>query len=59
MQKIKNTRPVESSATVEKGLPVAPSLDLTLETEHVPLRSSPVDRRVVFISALGLLLGVA
>jgi CIC family chloride channel protein len=59
MQKLKNTRPVESSATIEKGLPVAPSLDLTLETEHVPLRSSPVDRRVVFISALGLLLGVA
>jgi H+/Cl- antiporter ClcA/CBS domain-containing protein len=56
---MKKTRPVESSATVEKGLPVAPSLDLTLETEHVPLRSSPVDRRVVFISALGLLLGVA
>ena len=52
-------RPVESSATVEKGLPVAPSLDLTLESEHVPLRSSPVDRRVVLISALGLLLGVA
>src|SRR5215468_9035219 len=56
---MKKTRPVESSATVEKGLPVAPSLDLTLETEHVPLRSSPVDRRVVFISALGLFLGVA
>lgn len=53
-----NKRPVEESATVETGLPVAPSLDLTLEAERLPIRSSPVDRRVVFICFLAILLGV-
>src|SRR5215469_2597984 len=52
-------RPVESSATVETALPVAPSLDLTLAAENLPIRSSPVDRRVVFICVLAILLGVA
>jgi H+/Cl- antiporter ClcA/CBS domain-containing protein len=56
---MENKRFVEESATVDSGLPVAPSLDLTLEASHLPVRSSPVDRRVVFISVLGLLLGLA
>jgi H+/Cl- antiporter ClcA/CBS domain-containing protein len=51
-------RPVESSVTVETALPVAPSLDLTLEAENLPIRSSPVDGRVVFICVLAILLGV-
>jgi H+/Cl- antiporter ClcA/CBS domain-containing protein len=56
---MKNKRPVESSATVDKGLPVAPALEPTLEAEHLPVRTGPVDRRVVFICVLGLFLGVA
>jgi CIC family chloride channel protein len=50
-------RPVESSATVETGLPVAPALELALQAEQLPIRSSPVDGRVVVISALALILG--
>ena len=56
---MKNKRPVESSSTVEPGIPVSPSLELTLEAEQLPVRSSPVDRRVIFISALAILVGVA
>src|SRR5215471_3272824 len=56
---MENKRFVEESATVDSGLPVAPSLDLALEAADLPVRSNPVDRRVVFISFLGLLLGVA
>ena len=56
---MENKRPVESSATVDTGLPVAPALELTLEAENLPVRTSPVDGRVVLICVLGLALGVA
>jgi hypothetical protein len=40
-------------------LPVAPSLAPALETLRVPLERSPVDRRVLFLCALGIGLGLA
>jgi chloride channel protein, CIC family len=39
-------------------LPVAPSMAPTLETLNVPLERSPIDRRVLFLCALGVGLGV-
>jgi H+/Cl- antiporter ClcA/CBS domain-containing protein len=41
------------------ALPVAPSLETTLEAADLPVRSTLVDGRVVFISALALLLAAA
>ncbi|HZS37217.1 MAG TPA: chloride channel protein, partial [Polyangia bacterium] len=49
---------VEGSSTTD-GLPVAPSLGPTLEAARVPPHSALVDRRVVFVSALALALGLA
>ena len=51
-------RPVDSSI-VETALPVAPALDLTLQAAQIPMRSGPVNQRVIFISMLGMLLGGA
>ncbi len=42
--------PTHSSPT--QGLPVSPSLDLVLEAAQLPLRTTTVDRRTLFISAL-------
>lgn len=41
------------------GLPVSPSLELVQELSDVPRPHPLVDRRVLFISALAILLGVA
>src|SRR5579884_3475886 len=56
---MENQRPVESSATVESALPIAPSMDLALEAAQLPVRTGLMDRRVVFISLLGIILGGA
>ena len=39
-------------------LPVAPSMAPTLDSVRVPLERSPIDRRVLFIGALGIGLGL-
>jgi H+/Cl- antiporter ClcA len=49
---------LERASTTE-GLPVAVSMGPALEAASVPPRSSLVDRRVIFISALAILIGVA
>src|SRR4051812_5736562 len=47
-------REVESSSTVEQGLPVSPSLGPALEAAQVPIEVMPVDRRVVLISLIAI-----
>ena len=41
------------------ALPIAPSLAPTLESAHLPPRSTLVDRRVIFICGLSILLAMA
>jgi H+/Cl- antiporter ClcA len=51
-------RAVERSSTTD-GLPVSPSMGPTLDQARVPVRTPLADRRVVAISALSIVLGVA
>src|SRR3954466_14828606 len=53
-----STHEVERASTTE-GLPVSPSMGPTLEASAVPMQSSLVDRRVVFICALSIVLAIA
>lgn len=46
------------SATTE-GLAVAPAMDLTLERAQTPGQHAPIDRRVLQISCVAIVLGVA
>src|SRR6185312_5326161 len=48
---------IESAREGTGGLPVAPSLEPTLATVQSPAEYAPVDRRVIFISALALGIG--
>jgi H+/Cl- antiporter ClcA/CBS domain-containing protein len=50
--------PVESASTTE-ALPISPSLGPTLAAAHLPIEVNLVDRRVVHISLLSILLGLA
>jgi CIC family chloride channel protein len=50
-------RPLNGSTT--EGLPVAPSLEPTLSAAHVPHHTVFVDRRVVQITLIALLIGLA
>ncbi|HEX7052215.1 MAG TPA: chloride channel protein [Longimicrobiales bacterium] len=49
---------VARSSTTD-GLPVAPSMGPALESVRVPREYAPVDRRVVFISAMAVLVAIA
>src|SRR4051794_22936264 len=44
---------VQRASTTE-GLPIAPSMSPSLDAIHAPRQASGVDRRVVFITALGV-----
>lgn len=44
---------------MDQGIPVAPSLAATLEASTLPIQSHPVDRRVIFISALAVAVAAA
>ena len=46
-------------ATTTEGLPVAVSMGPALEAAAVPQQSTLVDRRVVFISALSIMVAIA
>src|SRR5918912_1264950 len=46
-------------ATADGAVPVAPSLEPTLESARVPPERMLVDRRVVFVSLLAVLVAVA
>jgi H+/Cl- antiporter ClcA len=47
------------SASTTEGLPVAPSMSPALEDARVPIERAAVDRRVVFISAIAVVLALA
>ena len=47
-----------ASASTTEGLPVAPSLGLTLQSENLPKGETLVDRRVLLISALAIAVAV-
>ncbi|HSU66232.1 MAG TPA: chloride channel protein [Tepidisphaeraceae bacterium] len=49
---------LERASTTSEGLPVSPSLGPALGTLDVPQRATPVDPRVIYISALSLLTGI-
>ena len=49
---------IVGGATTE-GLPVAPSMGAALESARVPPERTLVDRRVVFVSALAVLIALA
>jgi H+/Cl- antiporter ClcA/predicted transcriptional regulator len=53
-----NEHPQTHSATVD-GLTLSPSLDSLAEAERIPAQRMPIDRRVLQISALAILLGLA
>src|SRR3954465_11455645 len=55
---MKSEDPFEAAATTE-GLPVSPSTAPALDASAVPVQSTLVDRRVVFICALSIVLAVA
>lgn len=48
-----------SRASTTEGLPVAPSLGPTLQSEHLAKNETPVDRRVLLISAIAVAIAVA
>ena len=49
---------VETTGSTD-ALPIAPSLGIALEAARMPRRSTLVDRRVVFVTAIAIVLGVA
>jgi len=53
-----NEHPQTHSATVD-GLTLSPSLDSVAEAGHIPPQRTPIDRRVLQISTLAILLGLA
>ena len=50
--------PISKSPATE-GLPVSPSLELSLEEAHIPRRTTVVDQRVVYITLLAVLIALA
>ncbi len=55
---ITHAHEVEKASTTE-GLPVAPSMGLTVEAAHIPTRAALVDRRVAVISIISILVALA
>ena len=50
--------PLSKSSTTD-GLPIAPSLEPSLEAARVPRRTTFVDRRVVFVTGVAVLIALA
>jgi H+/Cl- antiporter ClcA/CBS domain-containing protein len=50
---------VERASTTQEGLPISPSMGPALAAADLPTRATPVDPRVIYISLLALIVGIA